>query len=169
MASAGRVLIIPKGDYAAEAEYERLDLVSHNGSSWIAKKEVKGIEPSKANSEFWHQMSDFSFLEERKQERIAQNVTVKSGESYEYIFEDKECCLLCAYVFEPMYYSGIFACCGINAWSYSIVKLNESLHGGMFTAYIGDADGSDVNKIRFENKTDSDTTLTLVKVPFNHQ
>lgn len=59
MASAGRILIMPKGNYNAETEYEMLDLVCHNGTSWLAKKAVKGIEPSEANNEYWHCMLDF--------------------------------------------------------------------------------------------------------------
>ena len=60
MTSAGRILIMPKGDYNAETTYEMLDLVSHNGTSWIAKKDVVGIEPSDANAEHWHNMFDMS-------------------------------------------------------------------------------------------------------------
>lgn len=60
MTSAGRILIIPKGDYSANTTYEMLDLVSHNGTSWLAKKTVVGIEPSEANSEHWHKMFDLN-------------------------------------------------------------------------------------------------------------
>lgn len=56
MASAGRILIMPKGNYSANTEYEMLDMVIHNGKSWLAKKTVKGIEPSAANSEYWHDL-----------------------------------------------------------------------------------------------------------------
>ena len=56
MASAGRILIMPKGNYDASATYEALDMVSHNGKSWLAKKTAKGIEPSAANSEHWHDL-----------------------------------------------------------------------------------------------------------------
>ena len=56
MASAGRILIIPKGNYDSSATYEMLDLVNYNGTSWLAKKTVIGIEPSDANSEYWHKM-----------------------------------------------------------------------------------------------------------------
>ena len=56
MASAGRILIMPKGAYDASATYEMLDLVNHNGKSWLAKKTVNGIEPSDANSEHWQDM-----------------------------------------------------------------------------------------------------------------
>ena len=167
MASAGRILIMPKGDYNAETEYEMLDLVSHNGTSWLAKKTVKGIEPKTANKEYWHCLADFSNLEERKQARIVQSVTVKSGTSYELTFAEKECCLLCAYLSEPMYYSGIIACCGINAWSYSISKLSESIQNTLFNSQIADTDGTDVNKIIFKNDTGSDATLNLIKLPFN--
>lgn len=57
MITAGRVLIIPKGDYNEEYEYEMLDLVGHGGATWLAKKTVKGIEPSEVNPEYW-----FKFL-----------------------------------------------------------------------------------------------------------
>ena len=54
MASAGRILIMPKGNYDSSATYEMLDLVNHNGASWLAKKTATGLEPSNANSEYWH-------------------------------------------------------------------------------------------------------------------
>lgn len=57
MASAGRILIIPKGNYNSSVTYEMLDLVYHNGRSWLAKKTVTGIEPSEANSEYWQPMT----------------------------------------------------------------------------------------------------------------
>lgn len=60
MASAGRILIMPKGNWDAEAEYEMLDLVYHNGTSWLAKKNVVGIEPSKENEEYWHKLVDIN-------------------------------------------------------------------------------------------------------------
>ena len=58
MASAGRILIMPKGNYDSSATYEMLDMVHYNGTSWLAKKTAKGIEPSAANSEHWHNMFD---------------------------------------------------------------------------------------------------------------
>lgn len=68
MASAGRILIMPKGDYDANSTYDNLDLVKHNGLSWVAKKTVKGIEPSEENTEFWHKMFDLN---------IANNLTTE--------------------------------------------------------------------------------------------
>ena len=58
MANAGRILIIPKGNYDASVTYEMLDLVSYNGVSWIAKKTVVGIAPSEG--EYWHNMFNIS-------------------------------------------------------------------------------------------------------------
>lgn len=52
-AIAGRVLILPKGDFDASVTYEFLDLVNHNSSSWLAKKASTGVEPSDENLEFW--------------------------------------------------------------------------------------------------------------------
>lgn len=62
MASAGRILIMPKGNWDANTEYEMLDLVFHNGTSWLAKKNVVGIEPSADNVEYWHNMSDVNIV-----------------------------------------------------------------------------------------------------------
>lgn len=56
MASAGRILIMPKGEWNTETEYEMLDLVSHNGRSWLAKKNAVGIEPRDENAEYWQDM-----------------------------------------------------------------------------------------------------------------
>ena len=53
MASAGRILIMPKGDYDPSVTYETLDLVHYNSTAWLAKKVVVGVEPSDANSEYW--------------------------------------------------------------------------------------------------------------------
>ena len=60
MASAGRILIMPKGNYNTETEYEMLDLVFHNGKSWVAKKTVQGIEPSEAemSADYWMKMCE---------------------------------------------------------------------------------------------------------------
>ncbi len=63
MSSAGRILIMPKGNWNAETEYEMLDLVYHNGRSWLAKKNVMGIEPSDANSEHWMKMCEADLTE----------------------------------------------------------------------------------------------------------
>ena len=60
MSSAGRILIMPKGDWKAETEYEMLDLVGHNGKVWLAKKTGKGFEPSLANTEYWMDMIDLT-------------------------------------------------------------------------------------------------------------
>jgi hypothetical protein len=59
MASAGRILIMPKGAYDPNATYEMLDMVSYNGTSWLAKKTVKGIPPADAYGEYWHSLLDF--------------------------------------------------------------------------------------------------------------
>ena len=60
MASAGRILIMPKGNWNADTSYEMLDLVGHNGKVWLAKKDVVGIEPSINNEEHWMDMLDLT-------------------------------------------------------------------------------------------------------------
>ena len=68
MVSAGRILIMPKGNYDSSVTYEMLDLVFHGGASWVAKKTATGIEPTVANAEHWMLMcagTDITTLEQR--------------------------------------------------------------------------------------------------------
>lgn len=58
MASAGRILILPKGNWNVESEYEMLDLVYYGGTSWLAKKPSVGIEPTDDNAEYWQKLFD---------------------------------------------------------------------------------------------------------------
>lgn len=46
MAIAGRVAIVPKGEWTEDASYEKLDLVYYLGSSYIAKKSSVGVVPT---------------------------------------------------------------------------------------------------------------------------
>ena len=59
MADAGRILIMPKGKWDANTEYEMLDLVYWKGSTWIAKKNSKGVEPISSNhdTEYWQRVA----------------------------------------------------------------------------------------------------------------
>ena len=82
MTSAGRILIIPKGNYNAESTYEMLDLVYHNGASWIARTNVaSGIEPSDANKDYWQKMAQSGVAIETSVEYI----TCKANEAKSYI------------------------------------------------------------------------------------
>ncbi len=56
MASAGKILIMPRGEYSADVVYEVLDLVYYNSCAWVAKKTVTGITPSDENDEYWHNL-----------------------------------------------------------------------------------------------------------------
>ena len=51
--SAGRVLLIPKGDWNAETTYTGLDWVRHNGATWVCKNTCTNIEPTEENSVNW--------------------------------------------------------------------------------------------------------------------
>lgn len=51
MISAGRVLLMPKGDYDPTATYEMLDIVSYDRSSYIAKGTTTGNLPT--NTTYW--------------------------------------------------------------------------------------------------------------------
>ena len=50
-ASAGRVLILLKGEYNSAAQYQMLDAVRYNGSLYIAKKATSGNTPQ--DGEYW--------------------------------------------------------------------------------------------------------------------
>ena len=52
MAIAGRVAPIPKGEWNSSTEYSKLDIVSHNNKTFIAKKLSTGQEPIEDN-EYW--------------------------------------------------------------------------------------------------------------------
>lgn len=58
MKSAGRILILPKGSWNSETEYEMLDLVYCGGTSWLAKKNSKGVAP--ADGEYWQKVFDYN-------------------------------------------------------------------------------------------------------------
>lgn len=42
----GRVAVVARGTYDPAAEYERLDAVSYNGSSYLVRKHCQGVEPA---------------------------------------------------------------------------------------------------------------------------
>jgi hypothetical protein len=60
MAKAGRILIIPQGEWQAEKEYHMLDLVSHNGKVWLSKRTSVNKEPSINNKDDWMDMIDLT-------------------------------------------------------------------------------------------------------------
>lgn len=77
MATAGRVLIIPRGDYDGNYTYEMLDMVNHNKATWIAKRESVGIEPSDDSAEHWFRLLGVGVLNSAS---IANNVeTTEEG------------------------------------------------------------------------------------------
>ena len=56
-ASAGRVLLIPKGDWNANTTYTGLDWVRHNGAAWVRKNTCTNIEPTLENTNYWQMMA----------------------------------------------------------------------------------------------------------------
>ncbi len=79
MASAGRILILPKGTWNVETEYEMLDLVSYNGRSWLAKKNAVGIEPIEENSEYWQDMFGIDLTPYATKEELSGYLSKKGG------------------------------------------------------------------------------------------
>ena len=56
-ASAGRVLLIPKGDWNSNTTYTGLDWVRHNGAAWVCKNTCTGVEPTLENADNWQMMA----------------------------------------------------------------------------------------------------------------
>ena len=56
MKNAGRIMPLPRGEYNSAVTYNLLDFVTHDGSSYICKKESAGNTPSE-NSEYWQLMA----------------------------------------------------------------------------------------------------------------
>lgn len=52
MANAGRVAIVPKGDWSAAVEYKRLDAVAYNNTLYVAKKAVPAGTVT-TSTEYW--------------------------------------------------------------------------------------------------------------------
>lgn len=81
MAIAGRVAMIPKGDYDATVTYQILDVVRYNDASYVAKKSSTGMLPT--DTEYWMLMTqdgllvDDSFSE--TSERPVQNKVVNEA------------------------------------------------------------------------------------------
>lgn len=53
--SAGRVLMIPKGEYNSSTQYYQLDVVLYNGDSYVAKQNTIGNAPT--NTTYWQPMT----------------------------------------------------------------------------------------------------------------
>ena len=56
-ASAGRVLLISKGDWNSSTTYAGLDMVRHNGATWVCKNTCTNVEPTEANTNNWQMMA----------------------------------------------------------------------------------------------------------------
>lgn len=57
-ASAGRVLLIPKGNWNGTDTYNCLDWVRHNRAAWVCKKTCINSEPSETNTEYWQLLAE---------------------------------------------------------------------------------------------------------------
>ena len=56
MENAGRILLMPKGDYSAGTTYTMLDIVNHSGASWVCKQACTGQTPSDSNTAYWQRV-----------------------------------------------------------------------------------------------------------------
>ena len=61
MTNAGRILIIPKGEWNGDTKYEMLDLVNYGGASWVAKVNSVNVEPSATNDMYWQKIASIGY------------------------------------------------------------------------------------------------------------
>ena len=54
--SAGRVLLIPKGEYNSATQYSLLDVVTYEHDSYVAKQTTQGNAPT--NTTYWQKLTD---------------------------------------------------------------------------------------------------------------
>lgn len=73
MGNAGRVLMIPKGDYNAATTYERLDFVYYQGRSYVCKQASTGNAPT--NTTYWQALTGDASAEIQ----ALTNYTLKTG------------------------------------------------------------------------------------------
>ena len=52
----GKVAPVPKGEYSETTQYNKLDIVSMDGGSWISKKPVRGVKPG-TDPDSWMQIA----------------------------------------------------------------------------------------------------------------
>ena len=55
--SAGRVLLMPKGEWNSTTTYTNLDIVHHGTQTWVCKKNCVGVEPSDSQTDYWQGMA----------------------------------------------------------------------------------------------------------------
>lgn len=79
MASAGRILIMPKGTYDESASYEMLDLVFYGTSAWLCRKSCTGIAPDDVNEEYWFKFSSIALANNLTTEGNGYALDAKQG------------------------------------------------------------------------------------------
>lgn len=58
IANLGRVGLVLKGDWVSTEDYVPMDLVSHDGKAWAAKRNNKNVEPNTSATDDWQLISD---------------------------------------------------------------------------------------------------------------
>lgn len=84
----GKVVPIAKGEYNSSTQYEILDIVTHNGSSYIAKTNVKGQTPT--NTTYWQLLAKVGdkpvygvdYLTEQEMDAIVQDIINDSTNTF---------------------------------------------------------------------------------------
>ncbi len=60
MAIAGRVAIVPKGEWDVATNYKRLDYITYHNIAYVAKKDSVGQTPTGVSNQYWMLSTDVS-------------------------------------------------------------------------------------------------------------
>ena len=92
MVKAGRVAIVPKGEFTEGLQYTRLDLVTYQASAYIAKKDNASILPT--DPDYWMRVMDLSNIDVATVEKAGtvkpDGITVKITEDGTIYVDDSE-------------------------------------------------------------------------------
>ena len=58
----GRVGLVLRGTWSSSTDYAALDVVSHDGNSWAARRGSTNVEPTTGNSSYWQLISNNATL-----------------------------------------------------------------------------------------------------------
>ena len=77
MGNAGRVLMIPKGDYSSGTQYSPLDVVLYEGDSYVCKQSSRGNAPT--NTTYWQAMTDAMGAVDELKEALTDEVETRAS------------------------------------------------------------------------------------------
>lgn len=81
MTNMGRIVMLPKGEWDSTIKYEFLDVITYQGSTWLAKTSNQGVSPTEGDT--WQLMvaaPDLTDIENAEQAREEAEVARQEAE-----------------------------------------------------------------------------------------